>query len=166
MRSALVLGLLLLTGCGSKSPRIETPDAGETIDEVPIDAGSSEVDAGTGRYRQGVYLCCAKGEGRTCCPPDTLPDPSTNRSATCFEYGGVTRDCTHEGHTMSARDICSKCCDGTKRLEAVAPGKDGTCEEYAPPGIFICGACGDAICGPGENRCNCPSDCPELDAGN
>jgi hypothetical protein len=114
-------------------------------------AGTAADAAFEGRYSQGIYSCCAKGEGKTCCPPDSLPDPSIGRTATCFAYGGVRGDCTGEGETLEGKDICSICCPGLTRLEI--------CDREAPPSVFVCGACGNGECGPGESACNCPADC-------
>jgi hypothetical protein len=115
------------------------------------DAETAADAAMDGRYSQGIYACCAKGENRSCCPPESLPDPSIGRTATCFAYGGVRGDCTGEGETLEAKDICSICCPGLTRLEV--------CDRVAPPGLFVCGACGNGECGPGESACNCPADC-------
>jgi len=120
------------------------------------DAGG---DASSGRYRSGPYTCCAEGEGRSCCPPETLPDPSAGRTATCFQYGGVRGACTGAGGTLEAKDVCAICCAGLTRISLDAPGDGGACESTAPPSLFLCAACGDGVCSEGENRCNCPGDC-------
>lgn len=160
MEVLAVWALALLAGCRSggtgriDAARFEDAD-GEGGSDVQVAA-----DAG-GRYQQGSYLCCAKGEERSsCCPPDSLPDPSVGRTATCFQYGGTFGDCVPEGQSLEAKDICSICCGGLVRLEASASNGDaGACAPTGPPSIFICGACGNGVCGPGENACNCPGDC-------
>ena len=140
-RRALILLAMLFVGCtGSAESGHSSTNEGS-----PTDAA---VD---GRYSQGTYSCCAKGEERTCCPPDSLPDPSIGRTATCFTYGGARGDCTGEGESLEAKDICSICCPGLTRLEI--------CDTQAPPSLFVCGACGNGVCGPGENVCNCAADC-------
>jgi len=134
MRGRAFAVLILLAGCGR---------SGQMVD------GSAD-GAADGRYSQGVYTCCAKGEGIGCCPPESLPDPSIGRTATCFSYGGVYDDCVPEGEELEAKVICAICCPGLTRLEA--------CEQPLPS-VFVCGACGNGVCGPGESACNCPADC-------
>jgi hypothetical protein len=126
------------------------------------DGAAEDRDGGedSGRYRQGVYLCCAEGEGRACCPPETLPDPAVGRSATCFQYGGVRGACVRAGESLEGKDICALCCPGLTRVGSEKPSGDGgVCEPTAPPSVFFCAACGDDVCGDGENPCNCPADC-------
>ncbi|MCW5833941.1 MAG: hypothetical protein KIS78_16190 [Labilithrix sp.] len=146
--------LVPLAACaGGSTPKGTANDATVVTEET--DAG-----AGGGRYTQGVYTCCAEGEERACCPPETLPDPATGRSATCFPYGGARGRCVAAGGTLEAKDICSICCPGLARLATEAPtGDAGACEDQAPPSVFLCAACGDGTCGAGENACNCPADC-------
>jgi hypothetical protein len=67
-------------------------------------------------------------------------------------------ECTEEGHELFAKQLGAACCQGLTRLEATEPTATG-CSEV-PPDLFICTRCGDGHCGPGENRCNCPDDCP------
>jgi len=151
MRRA-ALGLILIALAACHRPPIAR-DAGDG--SIAPGDGAPELDApadGAGRYTQGIYLCCAKGEERTCCPPDTLPDPSVGRIATCFQYGGVRGDCTPEGQQLEAKDICSLCCPGLVRISG--------CNAVPHPSVFTCAVCGDGVCGPGEATCNCPADCP------
>lgn len=130
-------------------------------------------DAGDGTYWQGPYLCCAEGQGRSCCPPEMLPDPDAGRIATCFQYGGVLNKCTGLGEFLEAKDICSLCCPGLSRVESLAPADGGGIRignvECAPTNyssVFGCTPCGDGVCDEGENACNCPGDCGNpLDAG-
>jgi len=149
--------LLLATACGGRSASSQQPMPSSTTGGDASDAGG---DASSGRYRSGPYTCCAEGEGRSCCPPETLPDPSVGRTATCFQYGGVRGACTGAGETLEAKDICSVCCAGLTRISRDAPGDGGACEPAPIPSLFLCSACGDGVCGDGENRCNCPGDCP------
>jgi hypothetical protein len=148
MRSCALALLILLAGCGKSGQKV---DGSATIDGS-VQGGDAIADVvPDGRYTQGVYSCCAKGEGLACCPPESLPDPSIGRIATCFQYGGVRGDCVTEGEDLEAKDICSICCPGLTRLENCVG---------LPPSNFFCGACGNGVCGPGENTCNCPADCP------
>jgi hypothetical protein len=110
-------------------------------------------DGGNGRYTQGVYQCCARGEGTGCCVG--LPQ------GTCFQYGGTAGDCTPEGDSLEAKDICSICCPGLSRIESSQPGGGSSSMTCNPgiPSVFVCARCGDGICGLGENQCNCAADC-------
>lgn len=123
-------------------------------------AGGGGAAGDDGTYQQGVYTCCGEGKGLECCPPGSLPDPGSGKTATCFQYGGVVGACTAEGDVLEAKDICALCCGTLVRIESSAPSSDGaSCEETAPPSVLVCAACGDGVCGLGENECNCPSDC-------
>ncbi len=130
-------------------------------------------DGGDGTYRQGPYLCCAEGQGRSCCSPEMLPDPDAGRTATCFKYGGTLGKCTGLGEFLEAKDICSLCCPGLVRVPSLAPAEGGPirignvdCEVTSYPSVFGCTACGDGVCSDGENACNCPGDCGNpIDAG-
>jgi hypothetical protein len=52
----------------------------------------------------------------------------------------------------------SGCCPG---LVEVTYYQDTTsCTNPAGASLIVCTACGDQSCGLGENRCNCPKDCP------
>jgi hypothetical protein len=145
---SLVYAALLLAAAAacSSSGHSTTRDGGTGAEG---DGADASVD---GRYNQGVYSCCAKGEGLSCCPPGSLPDPSIGRTATCFAYGGTHHDCAGPGEMFDGKDICSICCPGLMRL--------ASCDPNVPFSVFTCVACGDGICGPGEGKCNCPEDCP------
>lgn len=73
--------------------------------------------------------------------------------------------CTEQGATFSGKFVGSMCCAGLEphTLVEEVPGHvyDGLqgCADNAPPGTFICLACGDGICESTENRCTCPMDC-------
>lgn len=81
-------------------------------------------------------------------------------------------DCIGEGQRFSAKEGMT-CCHGLIRAEVSQPvqsedvrgaGQLEACEPDAPPDIKVCVACGNGICGPGENPCNCPADCAPADA--
>ncbi len=151
--ASLVVPVLIAACAASSAPKGANDAAAATPDETDASADS-------GRYQQGVYTCCAEGEGRACCPPETLPDPATGRSATCFQYGGVLGRCVEAGGTLEGKDICATCCPGLTRTGREAPmGDAGACEDEGPPSLLVCVACGDGTCGAGENPCNCPADC-------
>jgi len=84
-------------------------------------------------------------QGQLCC---TLPVPCAAVGAPLVELG-------------------QQCCEGLQQLPGARPTPWGCRGDQASA---VCGACGDDLCGPGENRCNCPGDCPPganpcVDAG-
>jgi hypothetical protein len=130
-----------------------SPDAGVS---VRADAGDP---AQTG-YDDGVYHCCAEGEGTSCC--------DDYDSGMCFEYGGIYHACRGQGEQVERKVICSLCCPGLMFAEPmVETDDDWTQEGYpegcgpgpTPPSLGVCVSCGDGVCGTGENRCVCPADC-------
>jgi hypothetical protein len=153
-------------GCGSANRPDSARNGSQGADGGKTADASSTDALPDGAYWSGVYLCCGEGQGRSCCPPEMLPDPAAGRSAKCFQYGGVRGACTGAGETLEAKDICSTCCPGLKRIEMLVPAEagpisvsDASCTDDAPPSVFRCTACGDGTCGDGENVCNCPEDC-------
>jgi len=68
--------------------------------------------------------------------------------------------CRGEGQDIDGKDIGTggRCCPGLTAIPSSQPD-DGGCTNSAPPSILVCTYCGDGICGQGENRCNCPTDC-------
>ena len=71
--------------------------------------------------------------------------------------------CIREGEAFEAK--LGDCCAGLVGLEILQEGEPGRpdlppgCTSDAPPSMQVCGACGNGVCGTGEDRCNCPSDC-------
>lgn len=53
------------------------------------------------------------------------------------------------------------CCDGLEKIDYTArPDGEGNCRTVVGWTGSICAKCGNGICGKGENKCNCPKDCP------
>jgi hypothetical protein len=171
--------LLGPAACNSSTPEDHpsTEDSGSYDSGPPADRdleGDAQVDAedrSEGSYRQGVYLCCGEGKGRSCCPPEMLPDPDAGRLALCFQYGGVRGECVAHGGWLEAKDICSICCPGLERVPSLVPAPDGpirvgtaNCEPSSYASVFGCTPCGNGTCDDAENECNCPKDC-QPDAG-
>jgi hypothetical protein len=160
----VVVGLVLLGGCGSGSGKADAATPAGDGGDVPVqldgdggDAGTGEVaDLGRESVSMGVYTCCAPGEGVACC--------AGTPQGTCFKYGGIYGDCRPHGALMEGKVICAHCCSGLAR---VSPDivVDGECRSNAPVSIFICIRCGDGVCSPEENHCRCPADCPPPDGG-
>jgi hypothetical protein len=67
--------------------------------------------------------------------------------------------CIPEGQTMPVYPGYN-CCPGLKPIAPVVPDKNNNCPTTILLGSSICTKCGDGTCGLGENKCNCPSDCP------
>ena len=115
-------------------------------------------EPGPGEYDDGVYHCCAEGQGGDCC--------GGYEQGMCFEYGGIYGDCRPAGELIEGKVICGFCCEGSEMVEPMAETDqvyDGYPEGCGPgettPSLLICVACGDGECGEGENRCRCPEDC-------
>ncbi|MCK9462395.1 MAG: DUF1566 domain-containing protein [Proteobacteria bacterium] len=74
----------------------------------------------------------------------------------------VSVDCTEcipEGGAAVVFPGAPSCCPSLDTIPCDGPDADGGA--CAPcPGAEICANCGDSNCGPGENECNCPVDCP------
>jgi hypothetical protein len=70
--------------------------------------------------------------------------------------------CIGEGNTTIVVPGAAQCCAG---LEPINPQDVGEYGECNPPsvGASVCAICGNGVCGPGENRCNCPQDCPCIE---
>jgi hypothetical protein len=56
---------------------------------------------------------------------------------------------------MSSSDL--QCCEGLTAIgQCEMAGDSCAC---LPCMCFVCTKCGNGMCGPGENLCNCPQDC-------
>lgn len=108
----------------------------------------------------GVRICCGRPDdvpGDTC-----VPRPSSD----------AERSCTSEGKLFDGRMafLGEGCCPGLVEVDpyvladAGQPSGEGLPEGCAfdpgPPGRKLCIQCGDRVCGPAENYCTCPKDCP------
>ena len=75
--------------------------------------------------------------------------------------GNVTA-CTGEGKTygtyISPTIGGAKCCEGLTSISVSKTTADGLC--YTQSDSAMCTKCGNGECGLGENKCNCPKDCP------
>jgi len=150
-RSLLCWSICATVGCSTGAEK--TIDGGADLigAEVASEAGAGTEGEG---YRQGPYLCCAKGDGIGCCAGE--------QQGFCYEYGGLYQSCREEGEEYEGKVICAHCCQGLERVaSAEVISTDGAPPEcsYAPPSLLRCVRCGDGTCGVGENACNCPADC-------
>lgn len=147
----LILSLLAVTGCSSSpsSPSPQETNFVSTGTDVP------------GRYKDGVYSCCARSEGKACC--------EGLETGMCFRFGGIYGECRKQGEQLEGKMPCARCCDGLQRLSSVvvgekeSPASDGLSEGCdhggSPPSLLTCSDCGNGVCDAVENRCNCPQDC-------
>lgn len=119
------------------------------------DGDSSQVSTG---YEDGAYHCCAEGEDTAACCADY-------DVGMCYEHGGLYGACREAGEEFEAKVICSFCCEGTEQREPavetteVFEGYPAGCGPAGTESVFVCVACGDGVCGPGEGKCVCPEDC-------
>ena len=67
-------------------------------------------------------------------------------------------DCAKNGEMISTMDFNAGCCAGLEREDVYDVERDLLCKNPLYD-IAICIDCPNSICGPGENKCNCPQDC-------
>jgi hypothetical protein len=79
----------------------------------------------------------------------------------CFSEGqGWGYAISPAGFSERNRQIFYSCCAGLKKISNnLQPELDGECAPALGYSSVICAKCGNGICGAGENKCNCPSDC-------
>lgn len=65
--------------------------------------------------------------------------------------------CVPEGQSHAVTPGAARCCSGLAEINCSTPDNEGNCQQCE--GSVICAQCGNGICGPGENKCNCPEDC-------
>ncbi len=66
--------------------------------------------------------------------------------------------CIEEGGSIAVIPGGPSCCEGLSAIGCDSPQDDGSCPMGCEGSVF-CANCGNDICGPGENNCNCPEDC-------
>ncbi|MDD5026753.1 MAG: hypothetical protein PHH13_05285 [Candidatus Peribacteraceae bacterium] len=98
----------------------------------------------------GSFLCAKCGDG--------LCGAGENR---CNCKADCPMECLLEGETGSAVLNSLPCCEGLKGAPVSFPGPEGSCSVSIME-QHICIRCGNGECGKGENRCNCPEDCPSA----
>lgn len=144
-------------------------------------------DLATCTNTTGAYTCSCPvgyddvdGDGTSCveineCAEDTdgcdevATCVNTDGGYTCtcpVDYTDVHGDgtlceppaCTAEGDSHAISPSALPCCPGLVDVGCDAPDSNGGC--ISCMGASYCTDCGDGICGPGENECRCPADCP------
>jgi hypothetical protein len=71
-------------------------------------------------------------------------------------------DCVREGQAVLDYPNAPDCCAGLTRIDLSRTGDEGACLATtggADDHSGYCTACGDGVCTPPEQRCNCPKDC-------
>jgi hypothetical protein len=131
--------------------------------EADSDYGDSGgIDAASGTEQDcdrvtdaGARICCGRaGE---------IPELScVDLSLPGGEFG-VWRECLTEGIEFDAKFAGATCCEGLTRTDSYREGDGGTeapsCVASAAPSTKVCRPCGNGVCDPGEDRCNCLADC-------
>jgi hypothetical protein len=103
-----------------------------------------------------IPVCCGQVAETNCYPREFIENNLAN--------------CVKEGDSFNGRFLSFgiRCCEGLVMIETQqttdAASQDSSslsgCDwAPGPPGHKICARCGDGICGPGENQCNCSVDC-------
>ena len=121
-----------------------------------------------GEVGEWVYVCLAcMGE---CEDKECGDDGCWGSCGECPEgepcvEGQCVSDCVEEGQSFSPDEADLVCCEGLSALpqHELHPGDDCDgveccfwCDQMEG---LVCTACGDGVCGLGENACNC-EDCP------
>lgn len=119
-------------------------------------------------YRDGGY-CAPVVPGSSAggfCREGFHPTLESDNECVLFDEWCCIPDvpvCVTEGNWGSRIDSNENndhCCAGLGEIADNVPDGDGNCrdtQEIAEG--FICAFCGNGLCGPGENYCNCPDDC-------
>jgi hypothetical protein len=76
-----------------------------------------------------------------------------------FDLSVTCEECVDEGGSHIVYPGAPDCCPGLGTISCESPDGDGNCPGSCA-GATICANCPDGNCGPGENKCNCPADCP------
>ena len=142
----------------------QTPDG--TLAKPPPSAPTPSLSTPAGNQPQSADVGGAGIEPEARGPAGTVPILRSHRQL-CDCHPGfveqangacapVSETCVPEGGMASAKSF-SHCCPDLVQAEALEL-RDGRCIATAPT-AHLCTRCGNGSCGPGENTCNCPSDC-------
>jgi len=101
--------------------------------------GACAQGCGAGEHQVTGADC---GDDQVCCAPD----------GDCLGLGAGGLDTDWEG----------KCCEGLTPVSDCMPMQGGCSCPKCP--CFVCLPCGDGVCGPFEDACRCPADCPATSA--
>jgi hypothetical protein len=154
------------------------PHACETEPQPACDEARPDCpDGQVSVVRGGCWLCVERG---TCRPPPA--NACEAAGGYCAHFQDVCRDgfeggapmdcplgrsgqcclpamnCVGAGGSIPVVPNAPSCCPGLAPIGCDRPDAAGQCQGGCV-GASVCAACGDGVCGPGENVCNCPADC-------
>ena len=121
------------------------PDAGiDTIENLCLAAGGTCM----------IPLPDEDGDG---CPDGYTPEnlPGCGDMEICCVPS--VNPCVPEGEGFESFETDGMCCPGLVPVQDCFYEAGGCACPNCP--CFVCTACGDGVCGMGENVCNCPEDC-------
>lgn len=179
----LLLIPILLVGCIESNPQPSPEARGDTnpvADVAPADFSDVSPDSGADLVNGEISpdtapdtvldaeppVCVPSCTGRECGPDGcggscgTCPDGDV-----CSPEGKCKAPCVDEGDLLGPDEDVPACCEGLTALPEfkLNPGDDCDgvdccfwCDQMEG---LVCTACGDGVCGLGENACNC-EDCP------
>jgi len=100
---------------------------------------------------QAIYYCAQCGNGRC--------DVNENYCNCPFDCPAPPVECTPTGSPLPPPPALGECCEaGDNPLPNLQPDARGNCVQGEP--ALVCARSNDRFCGPGENFCNSPIDCP------
>ncbi len=128
------------------------PEADKEADDIPLENCAS---LGGKCVKPGAP--CGAGYAPSEAQPNGC-DAAAGGSLCCLPAG---TNCVMEGRVGNRIDQQTNndyCCDGLSETPNSSITNGGEC---ATPldGSFVCGKCGDGVCGIGENFCRCEADC-------
>ncbi len=89
---------------------------------------------------------------------DMMCDPWENPCNCQYDCGDG--ECVLEGQMFEGIYEFSPCCNDLEPITYAEVSETGDCM-FVNCLCFVCANCGNGMCGPGENYCNCPEDCGE-----
>ena len=95
--------------------------------------------------------------------PAVNNQPEVNQPVINEPVANQPENCAKEGEISNNTNNLS-CCDSLTRILNATIREDGQCifesgSAYQGNPNYACTACGNGVCGTGENKCNCPADC-------
>ena len=139
--------------------------ASEILAPYKLKRGTGYVGKSTRAKLNKLYGCATQP---VVCPADVklCPDGSyVARVAPSCEFAQCpTLNCLKEGEIgQPTAALAKECCSGLKSVNQINV-YDTSCNLTPEAQIahrldYVCTACGNGVCGLGENKCNCPSDC-------